>query len=273
MEMEKQPAVQQPVNPTDARPRARPTLSTTRSPRNRINEKIDAISPDKCNTNFDAVALLRGEMWVFKDNYFWRINKDGGSREDPMELRSFWYGLPSDVNRIDAVYERNDHDIVFFSGKSYYILASNSYLKYGPLSITRLGMPESLDRIDGAVRWGYNDKTYFFSGTMYWRFDEDIRFVELDYPRDIQMWAGVPYNLDAVFQSHNGKTYFFKEKKFWEFNDIRMRVSKDSPQLIGEFWLNCPREMQDPFNRTINSGQQFLSCPQVFILVCLFLIR
>ena len=108
---------------------------------------------------------------------------------------------------------------------------------------------------------------------MYWRFDEDIRFVELDYPRDIQMWAGVPYNLDAVFQSHNGKTYFFKEKKFWEFNDIRMRVSEDSPQLIGEFWLNCPREMQDPFNRTINSGQQFLSCPQVFILVFLFLIR
>ena len=33
------------------------------------------------------------------------------------------------------------------------------------VSFQRLGMPESLDRIDGAVRWGYNDKTYFFSGT------------------------------------------------------------------------------------------------------------
>ena len=169
--------------PTDARPRTRPTSSTTRRPRTRINEKLDAISPDKCNTNFDAVALLRGEMWVFKDNYFWRINTDGGSREDPMELRSFWYGLPSDVDHIDAVYERNDHDIVFFAGKRYYVLASNSYLKYGPLPITvsrtsfssikamtqmslqRLGLPENLDRIDGAVRWGYNDKTYFFSGT------------------------------------------------------------------------------------------------------------
>ena len=138
------------------------------------------------------------------------------------------------------------------------------------------------------MRWGYNDKTYFFSGTktrnvkgkeviircftgtMYWRFDEDIQLVELDYPRDIQMWSGVPYKLDAVFQSHNGKTYFFKDKHCWEFNDIRMRVSKDSPQLIGEFWLNCPREMQDPFNRTINSGQQFLSCPQANVLLIMF---
>ena len=120
----------------DSRPGTRSTFSTTRSPRPRLNETIDAISPDKCNTNFDAVAILRGEMWVFKDNFFWRVNKDGGSREDPMELRSFWYGLPSDVNRIDAVYERSDHDIVFFSGKRFYILASNSYLKYGPLPLT-----------------------------------------------------------------------------------------------------------------------------------------
>ena len=148
-----------------------------------------ASSPNKCNTNFDAVAVLRGEMWVFKSKFFWRINKDGGSREDPMELRSFWYGLPSDVDHIDAVYEKSDHDIVFFVGKKYYILASNSYLRYGPLPITvsqrkrsrsairlnyhylslslqKLGLPESLDKIDGAMRWGYNDKTYFFSGGM-----------------------------------------------------------------------------------------------------------
>jgi matrix metalloproteinase-16 (membrane-inserted) len=36
---------------------------------------------------------------------------------------------------------------------------------------------------------------------MYWRFDEEIQHIELDYPRDLAMWKGVPYNVDAVFQA------------------------------------------------------------------------
>jgi hypothetical protein len=27
-----------------------------------------------------------------------------------------------------------------------------------------LGLPDTLKKVDGAMRWGYNDKTYFFSG-------------------------------------------------------------------------------------------------------------
>ena len=59
---------------------------------------------------------------------------------------------------------------------------------------------------------------------MYWRFDEEIQHVELDYPRDISIWEGVPYDIDAVFRHTDGKTYFFKGREFWEFDDVKMRT-------------------------------------------------
>lgn len=74
-----------------------------------------------------------------------------------------------------------------------------------PKPLTALGLPPSLDRIDAAMVWGYNSKTYFFSGRQYWRFDEEIQHTELDYPRDMVIWKGVPYNIDAAFQWKDGK--------------------------------------------------------------------
>ena len=68
------------------------------------------------------------------------------------------------MRSVDAVYERPDHKIVFFVGRHYYVLTGNSQLESGPLPLTRLGLPEELERVDAAMRWGWNDKTYFFSG-------------------------------------------------------------------------------------------------------------
>ena len=81
-----------------------------------------------------------------------------------MELTAFWYGLPADVDKVDAVYERPDHRIVFFAGKYFYVLAGNSQLEQGPTPLSYLGLPEDLDHIDAAMTWGYNGKTFFFSG-------------------------------------------------------------------------------------------------------------
>lgn len=53
--------------------------------------------------------------------------------------------------------------------------------------------------------WGHNGKTYFYSGTMYWRFDEEVGKVELDYPRDMVVWRGVGYYIDTVFQWKDGE--------------------------------------------------------------------
>ena len=141
------------------------SINTTRSNDGQRHGQNDTkVIPDKCETDFDAVATIRSEMWVFKGRYFWRIDKNGGTREDPINLASFWYGLPEDIDHVDAVYERPDHKIIFFVGDQYYVMTGNSQLEEGPIPITRLGLSESVKKLDGAMVWGWNQKTYFFSG-------------------------------------------------------------------------------------------------------------
>jgi hypothetical protein len=67
---------------------------------------------------------------------------------------------------VDAVYERPDHRIVFFVGDVYYVLTGNSLLEAGPIPIARLGLPPEVKKLDGAMVWGWNKKTYFFSGKL-----------------------------------------------------------------------------------------------------------
>lgn len=135
-----------------------------------------------------------------------------------------------------------------------------------PRRLSTLGLPDNLERIDAAMVWGYNSKTYLYSGDRYWKLDEDEGKVELDYPRDMSMWKGVGYNIDAVFQwtdgivylylkyfsvylfinvliFHAGRTYFFKGKGFWEFNDLQMRVKHKHQKLSAPFWMGCPRTL------------------------------
>lgn len=49
------------------------------------------------------------------------------------------------------------------------------------------------------------------------RFDEDIHHVELDYPRDMSIWRGIGYHIDAAFQYKDGK---FDWTKYIHFTNI-----------------------------------------------------
>lgn len=52
------------------------------------------------------------------------------------------------------------------------------------------------------------DKPCVHKNTIYfifYRFDEDIHHVELDYPRDMSIWRGIGYHIDAAFQYKDGK--------------------------------------------------------------------
>lgn len=73
-----------------------------------------------------------------------------------------------------------------------------------PQPLTSLGLPKWLSHIDAVLVWGNNNRTFFFSGNEYWRFDDETQMTEPDYPRDMRLWRGVGYHINAAFQHYDG---------------------------------------------------------------------
>ncbi|KAG5878181.1 hypothetical protein JTB14_028197 [Gonioctena quinquepunctata] len=212
--------------------------------------------PDTCDTSYDAISVIRQEVFIFKDAYFWRIDGNGLLPDYPALINRLWQGLPRNLTHVDAVYERSDGRIIFFIGNLYYRFSTNRVDSSYPKPLTHLGIPREITHIDGAMVWGHNGKTYLYSGDRYWSFDEELQHVELDYPRHISMWKGVGTDIDAVFQWKDGKTYFFKGKGFWKFNDLHMRVEEKGQKLSAPFWMGCTTNYRQ--NHTVVSSRTFM---------------
>uniref|UniRef100_A0A0K8T5Z3 Peptidase metallopeptidase domain-containing protein n=1 Tax=Lygus hesperus TaxID=30085 RepID=A0A0K8T5Z3_LYGHE len=255
-----------------------PTTTTTRRTTTTASPwGTDSERPDTCNTAYDAVSIIRKEVYIFKGKYIWRLGNRGLYAGYPALTTRLWNNLPASLTRVDAVYERLDKKIVFFIGRQVYVFHGTNPLEGYPKQLTDLGLPRSVDKIDAAMVWGYNSRTYLFSGTMYWKFDEDEQRVELDYPRDMgNIWKGVGYNIDAAFQWKDGNVYFFKGKGFWKFNDRTMSVENKKPLQSSHFWMGCPAiDLNDTLGNEIPTdepdtvGQSaFLAANLQNLLIC-----
>ena len=74
--------------------------------------------PDICEGNFDAISSIRGEVFIFKGPYVWRLtDKYKIENGYPVQIGDIFIGLPEYVFKVDAVYEREfDQSIIIFSG-------------------------------------------------------------------------------------------------------------------------------------------------------------
>lgn len=87
----------------------------------------------------------------------------------PAEINRLFRGFPKNLTHVDAVFERADGNIVFFVGDKFYLFSGVSLVPGYPKPLTELGLPNTLKKIDGAMVWGHNGHTYFFSGKDYWK--------------------------------------------------------------------------------------------------------
>ncbi|XP_078410675.1 matrix metalloproteinase-17 isoform X3 [Cetorhinus maximus] len=199
--------------------------------------------PDRCNTNFDAVAQIRGEAFFFKGKYFWRLTRNRHLVSfQPAEIQRFWRGLPSNMDGVDSVYERTaDHKIVFFKGERYWVFKDNNVEESYPRFISDFGL--SVKSIDAAFVCPHDDKTYFFKDNQYWRYDDHLRKMDPDYPKDTVLWKGLPSQIDDAMKWSDGAAYFFKGKNYWKVTHSNMEVDPGYPKSVARDWLVCS-EMQ-----------------------------
>lgn len=232
--------------------------------------------PDPCQKAADAVGLIRNELWLFIENWCWRIDRRGIQPNFPMKIKNFWRNAPENM---DTVISPGHGDTYFFKGDKFWRVKDNRDMS-SPMPLTALGFPSHVRRIDAAFVWSHNEKAYFFTGETYWRFDASTDDLKLDeyYPRFIsEVWLGVPNDLDNAFTDLYGKTHFVKNFRDYLFHDSYMTVKENAIANFGSYWFNCTKKIEykhDDFDLTANDSNRtkmsFLSTVFLFIIFTRF---
>lgn len=242
-------------------------------------EKVN--NNDPCDTNIDAIATIRGNIFIFKNNVFWWLQDNlEMMRNEPVPVSQYFIGFPENITKVDAVYERrSDNMIMFFAGRYYWLFSANQYYA-GPKPITDLGLPYDLDEVDAVTDWANNGKAYIFAGSIYWKLDDSEKRVREGYPQDIGWLRSIPIKMDAAFTwPYDSSTYFFKGKQFWRMPH-NTKMDESYPKPIHEVWfrsLNCSKIVNTDFlyaRRVVRSSAHSLYKVEiVYIMLCVILVN
>ncbi|XP_035523301.1 stromelysin-3-like [Morone saxatilis] len=197
--------------------------------------EIDIGMPDACRTNFEAVSMIRGELFFFKSRYVWRI-RDGQLQAGYPALASrHWRGIP---DRIDAAYEDKSGNIWLFQGDSYWVFDAERKIT-GPDSVRQLGLP--VTDIQAALKWeeDHVEKVYLFKSASYWLFNPQENRVDDAHPRSMHKWEGVPSDIDAAFRDKYGYANFLSGPHYWKFDPVALKVLEGYPRSIGMDFFGC----------------------------------
>ncbi|XP_029361733.1 matrix metalloproteinase-9 [Echeneis naucrates] len=194
---------------TDHTDETRPTEPTTTRP----------VEPtkDACKlTKFDTITVIENELHFFQDGHYWKRSGRDKELQGPFSIAARWPALPA---VIDSAFEDTlTKKLYFFSGTRFWVFTGKSVL--GPRSVEKLGLPNSIQKVEGALQRG-KGKVLLFSGENFWRLDIKAQKIDRGYPRFTDVvFGGVPSDAHDVFQ-YKGHIYFCRESFYWRMNSRR----------------------------------------------------
>ncbi|XP_060091296.1 stromelysin-1-like [Heteronotia binoei] len=190
----------------------------------------EQMSPPLCEQNitFDAVITFKGELLFFDGERL--LRKDPEKRKYEMYIDSLWPILRCGI---DAAYEAEGTTYIFYGGRYRTANEDLSNLSSSQFVYT-LGLPST--EMDAAVHDEETKKTLFFAGDEYWRYDEETRSMEEDYPRKIAAdFPEIGSKVDAAFQ-YNGSLYLLRGPNQYEFDPRTYRFIEIKKTNT---WFDC----------------------------------
>uniref|UniRef100_A0A3P9MUG2 Matrix metallopeptidase 17b n=1 Tax=Poecilia reticulata TaxID=8081 RepID=A0A3P9MUG2_POERE len=177
---------------------------------------------DRCNTNFDVVAKIRGETFFFKGLTVWRVNGGGLVSGRGAVVRRLWRGLPADLLRLDAVLERHsDHAIIFISGAQHHF-----------------------NMFTCAVFCSLTWPLCAAAGSRFWLF-RDLSLQD-GYPQPltalrmgVSLTRGQPDDEDEAVPGSGRSVYLFRGDSYWKFMFPGSAPQDGYPRSSAADWLDC----------------------------------
>ncbi|RVE54959.1 hypothetical protein evm_000326 [Chilo suppressalis] len=193
--------------------------------------------PDLCYTNYDTLQAIQGKLFVFEEEWMWIIKDKVIQEGFPRRFHDVFKGLPERINIIKTIYEKQNGNIVIFSGKRYWEFdATFRLIKVGRL--TDYGLPRRVPELTTVFLSNYNNKTYLIEYEWFWRYDEAARRMDVGYPKEMSAWRQVPYPVDAAI-IWKGDTFFFRGPRFWRFDNALVQAHEYYPVPTAQAWFPC----------------------------------
>nr|XP_029516687.1 matrix metalloproteinase-17-like [Oncorhynchus nerka] len=220
-------------------------------------------SVDRCNTSFDAVANIRGEMFFFKGLSMWRVSTGGLVSGRGASVRRLWGGLPPNLPPLQAVLERHlDHAIIFITESQFWL--------FNDLSLQE-GYPRPLSELrKGRETEGKRGEEGEEEQGLMWDPEEGPMWGDIGKgeaggeEEESETWTElIRGGVNGITTERDGSTYLFKGDSYWKFPYPASVPEVGYPRSLATDWLDCPHPsapVLDDFSRSLSppTGRQEL---------------